>query len=341
VQGSLSSSQAVLGARRNQFGQAMSEFVVTVAFAFLPLFVLVPTLGKVLDLNFQNQMAARYAVWERTVWFDNLRGENRNDYVVSSSKWESVAVRSESVVETTLKNRFFLDNSAGEIVPISAQDTSLGKGTGSEVWTYMQSRRNMYGDTELVSLTEEDTPGYAYGGARFFAQGISSIMSPINRFLSAVGNDNEDLFTFPLLSTSKGFYNPTIKTQLDVSAAHGGGTSYWDREEGERFTAGIESAIYQNWNGELSSQAAILADGWSAQSVAYYKDRADDLVPSTLFNNKYFNEAKTIMSYLEGGPANSAIDKLGFGDVGIEPMPLKDGSPAGVSCSKGICSFEE
>ena len=78
-----------------QSGQAMSEFLVTVAFAFLPLFVLVPTLGKIMDLQFQNQMAARYAVWERTVWFDNLSGENRDDFVVSGNKWESVAVRSE------------------------------------------------------------------------------------------------------------------------------------------------------------------------------------------------------------------------------------------------------
>jgi len=73
--------------RASQSGQAISEFLVTVAFAFLPLFVLVPTLGKVMDLQFQNQVAGRYAVWERTVWFDNLSGDNRDDFVISNYEW--------------------------------------------------------------------------------------------------------------------------------------------------------------------------------------------------------------------------------------------------------------
>ena len=63
-----------------QRGQAMAEFVVSVAFVFLPLFVLVPPLGKLADIQHENQLAARYVTWERTVWFDNLSGENRDDF---------------------------------------------------------------------------------------------------------------------------------------------------------------------------------------------------------------------------------------------------------------------
>ena len=58
--------------KSRQEGQAMAEFLVSVAFVFLPLFVLVPTLGKLIDIQHENQLAARYVTWERTVWFDNL-----------------------------------------------------------------------------------------------------------------------------------------------------------------------------------------------------------------------------------------------------------------------------
>ena len=55
----------------------------------------------------------------------------------------------------------------------------------------------------------------------------------------------------------------------------------------------------------------------------------------------FFDAAITIASLLEGGPANSAINKLDFGDPSTNPIPLKDGEPAPVSCGDGICEFEE
>ncbi|HAL42510.1 MAG TPA: hypothetical protein DCP57_08705 [Gammaproteobacteria bacterium] len=338
----ISPKRVVLGGRQRtrQGGQAMAEFLVSVAFVFMPLFVFVPLLGKVIDIQHHNQMAARYAAWERTVWFDNLDGENRDDFRTSGSEWESVALRSQQDVANTMKNRFFRNVSGGELSPILDLDTSLGDGEGSEVWRYVQSKGAMYDDTRLLSYQEQDTPGYAYGATQLFADGIQTVKEPINFLLGAIGNDNEDLFAFPLFSSPKGYFTPMVRTQLDVGNAHGGGSSVWDRENGQ-FSEGIESAIFLNWDGVLESNAAILADGWGAQSVAHYQDRADDYVPSDVFDNAFFDAVITIMSVLEGGPENSAINKLGFGDVSVEPMPMKDGEPAGVDCPSGICNFEE
>jgi hypothetical protein len=338
VRASLKRANEISRSIGKQSGQAMSEFLVTVAFAFLPLFVLVPTLGKIMDLQFQNQMAARYAVWERTVWFDNLSGENRDDFVVSGNKWESVALRSESEVVNSLKNRFFLNHSSGPIRPILSSDVNLGGGPGSSVWTYMQSNNSMYESTSVTSFSEQDTPGLAYGVTEFFADGLAVIKKPINFLLGAIGNDNEDLFGFPLLSSAKGYYTPTVKTKLNVSGAHGGGTSTWDRTNGG-FSPGIESAIFQSWDGVLTSRGAILSDGWSAQSVAHYKDRVDDLVPSDVFDNAVINGIISLAAALENGKSNSAIGKLKFGDVSIEPMPLRQGDPAPIECPKGVCEF--
>jgi len=328
--------------RASQSGQAISEFLVTVAFAFLPLFVLVPTLGKVMDLQFQNQVAGRYAVWERTVWFDNLSGDNRDDFVISNYEWESIALRSESEVINTLQNRIFLNHSSGAIRPIQSADVNLGRGSGSSVWTYVQSDNPMYGGTQVASFSEQDTPGVAYTVTEFFADSLNSIKRPINFLLGAIGNDNEDLFGFPLMSSAKGYYTPTVSTTLNIGNAHGGGISTWDRTNGQ-FTEGIESALFQNWDGVLTSRGAILSDGWSAQSVAHYKDRADDLVPSDAFDNDVFNTIIGLAALAEGfgNRDKSAIGKLRFGSVSVEPMPVKNGNPARVRCDDGVCEFDE
>lgn len=51
-------------------GQAMVEFVVAALFFLVPLFLAIVVLGKFSDVQHTTNMAARYAAWERTVWYD-------------------------------------------------------------------------------------------------------------------------------------------------------------------------------------------------------------------------------------------------------------------------------
>jgi len=50
-------------------GQAMVEMVIVSAFVLVPLFLAIPVLGKYLDMRAAAVQSARYAAWERTVWF--------------------------------------------------------------------------------------------------------------------------------------------------------------------------------------------------------------------------------------------------------------------------------
>ena len=91
-------------------------------------------------------------------------------------------------------------------------------------------------------------------------------------------------FGFPFFSSPKGYFTPEVVTRLNLKNAWGSGETVWDREDGE-WTPGIESAIFQSWNGSMTARGGILSDGWSAQSVNHYKDRVDDYVPSDVFDN--------------------------------------------------------
>lgn len=60
---------------RRQHGQAMSEFLTSALLVLVPLFIAITALGKLLDVQRTADMAARYAAWERTVWYPESDGE--------------------------------------------------------------------------------------------------------------------------------------------------------------------------------------------------------------------------------------------------------------------------
>lgn len=52
-----------------QNGQAMTEFVIGTLLFLLPLFLIIPMLGKYADIKATAAQSARYVAWERTVWY--------------------------------------------------------------------------------------------------------------------------------------------------------------------------------------------------------------------------------------------------------------------------------
>ena len=54
---------------KNQRGQAMAEFVIVAVLVLVPLYLLIPVLGKYIDMKSAAVVGARYAAWERTVFY--------------------------------------------------------------------------------------------------------------------------------------------------------------------------------------------------------------------------------------------------------------------------------
>jgi hypothetical protein len=77
-------------------GQAMTEFVIGAALFLIPVFLLIPILGKFIDVKAATIQGARYAAWERTVWYG---GDD------SSVDWDS-NVRSTETIEQQMKAKF-------------------------------------------------------------------------------------------------------------------------------------------------------------------------------------------------------------------------------------------
>lgn len=336
--------QSTFRVRSQQSGQAMTEFVVSVSFVFLSLFIIVPMFGKLMDLQYQTQQASRYVAWERTVWFD--QGEAPDESVISNAYWESVAIRSDDALMETMTSRFFEGTGPGGLKPITEGDTLAGNDENSPIWTYVQSKKTMYGGTTVgsgddletgrnKSLDGQLTPAIGYEIVDVINDGVKVIADPVNSFLGALGGSNDDFLTFAYEVDN--YYSPVITTQIIKENSHGGGDGVWDRDNNGIWGSGIEDALFSSgWDGTLIARSAILADGWNTQSLKHYQERANDFVPSTVFDNALFDTAIDLASVLDGGPGNSAIEKLEFGAVGIEPMPSEEGKPLDVSETGGL-----
>jgi Flp pilus assembly protein TadG len=55
----------------DQRGQAMVEFLVAAMFVLVPLFLAISVVGKFANVQHTADAAARYATWERTVWYES------------------------------------------------------------------------------------------------------------------------------------------------------------------------------------------------------------------------------------------------------------------------------
>jgi len=95
----------------------MTEFTIAAAFVLVPLFLMLPLLGKFMDMKASSIQAARYAAWERTAWYGN-------------SDWAVVGQNKlDSTIQNEVQTLFFTDKAlwhdhAGESI-LSGNSTSL------------------------------------------------------------------------------------------------------------------------------------------------------------------------------------------------------------------------
>lgn len=100
------------GYSMKQAGQAMVEFLIAATTVLIPLFLIVPLLGKYMDMKASAVQAARYAAWERTVWF-------------GSSDW-SAAQKTDTQIQHEVQQRFFSDTATVKLQ--SSDMNSAGSG---------------------------------------------------------------------------------------------------------------------------------------------------------------------------------------------------------------------
>lgn len=148
----LPASHRFLPRARRQRGQAMTEFVVGTVFFLLPLFLIVPMLGKYADVKSTAAQSARYSAWERTVWYGGASAS-------SGSNWPGNS-KTEGEIQNEVRKRVVEFGAA-----LSQNDKSASGFTtagGRHMWRNRDQSAMLanYNDAS-GSLTNGDSPDTA------------------------------------------------------------------------------------------------------------------------------------------------------------------------------------
>ena len=97
---------------RHQRGAALVEFILGAAFVLVPLHLAVQALGKFADVQNTAQAAARYAAWEKTVWFED--GGSTFNRINEPNRKSAAEIRNEMLVRIVNDRRDGLRYSASD-----------------------------------------------------------------------------------------------------------------------------------------------------------------------------------------------------------------------------------
>lgn len=312
-------------------GQSMTEFVIVAATVLVPLFMIVPILGKYSDINMTAPQAARYMAWERTVWHDS-------DETLSNGLDESLVTvfpkKGAFELSQEVKTRFMGDAfNAIDSVPNAVLDqTEL-----NSLWATGTLDDLVSLDDVVVNPHDmSDTPtwleigGYGlYDVMEFFNDGINLLYEPFS-WLGGTAN-----FT----PNYDGFYggdNTVISIPIEnpdyiISKLF----------NQEQYVASEASQNIEEIDVAFSAHSSLLVDTWSTQGSAHFRDQTAGLVPMGLLTGGIFDDLFEIASTLLFEPNLSpGEDGLDLGGFSTDAFQLEHENGSEDFCDNtGFCSF--
>ena len=310
-----------------QSGQAITEFNVMAAFVLVPLFIMIPILGKHIDMKHSSVQAARYMAWERTVWFEET---------TVPEKTENVIYKDQRDLERETRERFF-----GKV-----NYDELGSDDINQLWN---DRGNLIirdqDDVELEFLKGGNEPVLnKNGNPSIFYEIIELISKGVGLAANAAGT---------ALSIGIGFFNdlsgsvglpplpvPPLPQVIDKFQFKG----YYRSS----VKLNIDSAQYETVFGEravpIESRASVLTDSWIVQNDKQFEEWTKSFIPFSPLK-PLFEPIKTAATFKVLGIALAPeFEDLNFGHVDTKQMT--DSSMAITDslkdkyCPNGLCSLD-
>lgn len=312
-----------------QTGQAMTEFVVVAATVLVPLFLILPILGKYGDMNITAPQAARYVVWERTVW------HNSNDYesngVDTSTNYPEKAPATiayeakqrfmqDPMVDLTssgyTQNPFWVDNNQNELVE-TIQVTPPDMSETPSFLNFPGTSIGPYDFFEGVSAAID----VMYGTVRDWFNG-SAGFTP--NFDGRYGDTGGNIISMPI-------ENP----DYIVSQVFG------------QDQMGLDETI-EDVDIAFTANAGVLTNTWTTQSGSHFENQVGGLIPLGIFqtngDSSVIGDILDLASGLLLEPKLAADDdpeSLNLGGFNTDPFALEYENGSDDFCDgDGLCSFD-
>lgn len=338
-------------------GQAMTELLIAASFLLVPLILLIPLLGKYIDIRHAAIQAARYEAWEYTVWYNGTTGGFSDDR--PDGYPNSLPVKTIYQTEAEAMRRFFSDTS----LPLSGFDIGGWESADrNPLWT--DHRGNPLWDGSLDSATppshNEPTPDLTGGVMNAIVGIIDTIFDALADALSLIGDVG---FT---AINKDGYSTSTVAAVVNVPA----GLIDFGTMTGQ----GLDESV-DTFQLTFRSQAAVLTDNWNAGGLEHTTNQAGGLVPTKILDELLDNvpaiaDIWNIMSVIVpemllcnpsynhpfdkpfAPPPNDPDKKdgslwLGYMDIDAVPPDRLDMDGDGerddyraISCADGVCEYD-
>ena len=267
-------------------GQAATEFTVAASFVLVPLFLLIPLLGKYIDIRQASVQQARFEAWEYTAWYNPDEAEDA-DLADSLNIEERAGRRDFTTIRSKGNQLFFSDITA----PDYQQRTAPGQPPSSlelnPLWidhhgdTLFQQK---IPDSPVKDFKDIGTPDPTGGLINEFIHLIALVPKTFGRILKLVGSNGD----FNALN-SKGYFTSTF--QVDVRTSHEvvpdlSNPAYDPNAPKDKLDP-------KNDKLTIKASASVLARGWNAGSTANASSESQGLVPTSLLTkpSKWFTDA--------------------------------------------------
>jgi hypothetical protein len=258
-----------------QRGQAMTEMLVASAFVVVPLFLIIPTFGKYVDMKHAAVSSARYSAWERTVSFNDATLANQPSNFVERTAFKQTDfnMKSDAQIAAEAQLRIF----TGADVAINGTSPILGR----SLWAYHDGSP-MYTATvktgeappvEVVSnqLTPDKTPLDS-------ASNIINVVADVFAFVSDIFPDsfssNPSVFD---AVTMRGLTK--IEIEMSVLESPRYATTIGDN------TRPRTPLIELGSDFKMRAKAGVLSQTWSAGGGSHLESQAQGLVFTKLIGD--------------------------------------------------------
>ncbi len=316
---------------RRQQGQAIAEFNVTAAFVLVPLFIMIPVVGKYIDMKHSSVQTARYLAWERTVWTEpGLVTPDMNYVAIKDNAMlgkeavernlSSVAV--DGLGDSTL-NPLWHDRGASMLK--STDDVLVSYSNGGNEDVLSRKRNSTPSDdrqSRFYRVIEETTKGLGVA-ANATAVALSSV---INKF-------NNELAKIPVKQRLPGIDRPNPVKDFQFKGYYRASVSM--NINNDQF-----ESLFKTQAVPVVSRASVLTDSWVTSDSAQFAERTDGLVPFSPFR-KIFDPIRNALS---AGPPTIALapefKNLKFGYVDTDPVTDSSVTLQKKDCPGGLCSYE-
>jgi len=267
-------------------GAALVEFIVIAIFVLVPMYLATQAIGKLGDVRSSAQNAARYAAWERTVWYDDTGSlyAKKN----APNQKSAAAIRQEAIVRVfnERKSDFKYSNT---------DKTSTGLAHGTDPMWRDTAGKALVDDPARITMTATDVKP-----SKDILAGAIALINKI---------------TVPSIT---GTLAPPVPTQTLAVVDFKLDKVARDSEVYKRLWS-KKSGLDTDWEGlDYAAPGAILSNTWAANASGGTKEMVSDSVPTANGLGKALNIAtKTTLAAWD----LSVAPRVDIGRIAVDVVP--------------------